>query len=104
MNENNNEENGNGLTSFLAGLMFFAGLLVGGLAGTGTTLLLAPQSGKKTRRQIQRKGRDLRVQTADMIEDRAMQVRDKASQVGSAIREQAQDVQQWGKELVDHQK
>ena len=39
-----------------------------------------------------------------MIEDRAMQVRDKASQVGSAIREQAQDVQQWGKELVDHQK
>jgi len=32
-----------------------AGLLIGGLAGAGAMLLLAPQSGKETRAQIQQK-------------------------------------------------
>ena len=30
-----------------------AGLVIGGLAGAGVALLLAPQSGKETRTQIQ---------------------------------------------------
>jgi gas vesicle protein len=32
------------------------GMLIGGLAGAVTMLLLAPQSGKDTRKQIQKKG------------------------------------------------
>ena len=43
-------------------------MLVGGLAGAGTMLLLAPQSGEKTRMQIKEKGVELRDQTTGMME------------------------------------
>jgi gas vesicle protein len=45
-----------------------AGLLIGGLAGAGAMLLLAPQSGEKTRVQIQEKGIELRDQTTGILE------------------------------------
>ena len=65
------EAEGTNPQGFLAWLLLggLVGLLLGGLAGAGAMLLLAPQSGKKTRAKIQRKGRDLRNQTADTIED-----------------------------------
>jgi gas vesicle protein len=44
------------------------GLLIGGLAGAGTMLLLAPQSGEKTRTQIQEKSIELRDQTTGMVD------------------------------------
>jgi gas vesicle protein len=52
-----------------------AGILVGGLAGAVTMLLLAPQSGKDTRRQIREKGIELRDRTSEMMEDTMAQVR-----------------------------
>ena len=45
-----------------------AGLLIGGLAGAGAMWLLAPQSGEKTRTQIQEKGLELRDQTTGVLE------------------------------------
>jgi gas vesicle protein len=36
-----------------------AGLMIGGLVGAGTMLLLAPQSGKRTRQEIQQGALDL---------------------------------------------
>jgi gas vesicle protein len=48
---------------------FLAGLLLGGLAGAGVMLLLAPQSGQRTRTKIQQQGHKLREQTAETIED-----------------------------------
>ena len=39
------------------------GLLVGGLAGAGAMLLLAPQSGEQTRTEIREKSLQLRDQT-----------------------------------------
>jgi gas vesicle protein len=95
----------NQLSSFLAGMVFLAGLLLGGLIGAGVALLLAPQAGHKTRRQIQRKGRDLREQTTDTItdtiEDGVAQVRSKAQQVTSGIQEQTEALQQRGQDVVD---
>jgi gas vesicle protein len=95
----------NQLSSFLAGLVLLAGLLLGGLIGAGVALLLAPQSGHKTRRQIRRKGRDLREQTTDAItdtiEDGVAQVRSKAQQVTSSIQEQTEALQQRGQDVVD---
>lgn len=44
------------------------GLMIGGLAGAGAMLLLAPQSGEKTRTQIQEKGIELRDQTTGMLD------------------------------------
>jgi gas vesicle protein len=101
MTNNDNKQ----LSSFLAGLVFLAGLLLGGLIGAGVALLLAPQSGHKTRRQIRRKGRDLREQTTDTItdtiEDGVAQVRSKAQQVTSSIQEQTEALQQRGQDVVD---
>ena len=42
------------------GAPFFAGLVIGGLVGTSLALLLAPQSGIKTRGQIKDKGVELK--------------------------------------------
>jgi len=39
---------------------FFAGLIVGGLVGAAVALLLAPQSGRKTRKQILDAAEDVR--------------------------------------------
>jgi gas vesicle protein len=104
-NRNDEDENDvNQSSGFLAGLLFVAGLLIGGLIGAGTMLLLAPQTGKKTRRQIQRKGRDLRVQTADAVDDGVAQIRTKAQDISTSIHDQAEDLQQRGQDVVDHQK
>jgi gas vesicle protein len=94
----------NNLSGFLAGLMLFAGLLMGSLIGAGVMLLLAPQSGKKTRRQIWRKGRDLREQVTDAVDDTVVQVRAKARQVTTNIRDQGEALQQRGQDMVDEGK
>lgn len=86
---------------FLVGLVFSAGLLIGSLISAGVTLLLAPQSGKKTRRQIRRKSRDLREQTTDALEDSVDQVRAKAHEVTTGIQEKTTVLQQRGKDVVD---
>jgi gas vesicle protein len=51
------------------------GMLIGGLTGAVTMLLMAPQSGKETRMQIQEKGIELRDRTTEIVEDVMAQVR-----------------------------
>ena len=106
MNDSSNEEKYevNYSGAFLAGFLFVAGLLLGGLIGAAVMLLLAPQSGKKTRKQIRRKSRDLRNQTSDTIEDGVDRVREKAQQVTTSIHEQAEDLQQHGQDVVEGQR
>ncbi len=60
---------------------FAAGLLLGGLVGAGTMLLLAPQSGKRTRIQIPRRGEELRDQATDAIDDAVAQTRDRVDRI-----------------------
>lgn len=48
---------------------FFAGVLIGGLVGAATALLLAPQSGEETRRTLGRYSNDFRDRAQDSIED-----------------------------------
>ena len=43
-----------------SGLLFFVGLVLGGLVGASLALLLAPQSGAETRGQIKDKGVELK--------------------------------------------
>jgi gas vesicle protein len=104
MKRNVNKDKNNSLSGFLAALVFLSGLLLGGLIGSVVTLLLAPQSGQKTRRQIRRKGRDWREQTTDIMEDGAAQVRAKTHQVTTAIHEQTDALQQRGQDVVDEGK
>jgi gas vesicle protein len=51
-----------------------AGVLIGGLAGATAMLLVAPQSGERTRMQIQEKGIELRDETTGMMEGVMAQV------------------------------
>ena len=83
---------------------FLLGLLAGGLAGAGMMLLLAPQSGKKTRTGIERKGKQLYKQFGKTVEETMAQVRTKAHQITDDVAEQAGDLQQRGQDAIDAQR
>ena len=68
------------------------GMLVGSLAGAVTMLLLAPQSGKDTRKQIQEKGIELRNRTTEMVEDTMAQVRTKANDLTAGLKDRGQEI------------
>jgi gas vesicle protein len=63
------------------------GVLVGGLAGAVTMLLLAPQSGKDTRMQIKEKSIELRDRTNEIVEDTLAQVRTSAQKVQTSLKD-----------------
>jgi gas vesicle protein len=79
------------------------GMLVGGLAGAVTMLLLAPQSGKDTRIQIQKKGVELRDRTNEMIEDTMEQVRSRANKISADGREAIKELTQQGQKIAVEQ-
>lgn len=94
--QDNNQFNG-----FLAGFLFLGGLLLGSVAGAGAMLLMAPQSGKKTRKQIRRKGRKMRKQTAKTVKHKAEQVQDKADQVTTSIQDVVDDQTERWEPVID---
>jgi gas vesicle protein len=85
-------------------LRFLAGVLVGCVAGASVVLLVAPQSGKKTRALIQEKGIELRVQATEAVEDVVAQARAKAHQITTDVHEKAEELQHRGQEMFDKQK
>jgi len=64
MSDNNNEF-----------LTFFAGMVIGGLVGAATALLIAPQSGEDTR---------------SLIRDRSIELKDKAVEYGQDMQMRAE--------------
>jgi gas vesicle protein len=83
----------------LAGVL--VGLLIGGLAGAMAMLLLAPQSGRKTRAKMHQLSHELRAQTAEAVDDALEQVRVKAGQVTHDVREQAEGLGQRGQAMLE---
>jgi len=84
-------------------LSVLAGILIGGLAGAVTMLLLAPQSGKRTRMQIQEKGIELRDRTNGMMEDVLAQVRLDGNKIARDGRRKATELVHQGQALVADQ-
>jgi len=80
-----------------------AGMLVGALAGAVTMLLLAPQSGEKTRTQIQEKSIELRDRATGMVEDTMDQVRMDRNKITMGGRQKAKELLHQGQELVVEQ-
>jgi gas vesicle protein len=83
--------------------VFLAGLLLGGVAGAGAMLLLAPHSGKHTRSDIQQKSSELRDQASETVEDAVDQVRTEGHRIGRSVRKEAGHLQQRGQDVLDEQ-
>ena len=68
------------------------GMLIGALAGAAAALLLAPQSGKDTRRQIQEKSIELRDRTTELVDDTVAKVRTNANKITMDLKNRGQEV------------
>jgi gas vesicle protein len=84
-------------------LSVVTGLLIGSLAGAGAMLLMAPQSGEKTRLQIQEKGIKLRDQTTGVMEGVMARVWLEQKKLTRDGRRKANELVQHGKALVRDQ-
>lgn len=82
---------------------FFSGVLIGGLIGSGAALLLAPQSGKKTRTNLEEESIELRDQVVDTAESVFGQARGKARQMARNIRKQTKELKKQGQDMLDEQ-
>jgi len=80
-----------------------AGIVIGGLAGAITMLLLAPQSGKRTRIQIQEKGIELRDRATGIVEEAVAQVRLDGNKIARDSRRKANELMHQGQNLVTEQ-
>jgi gas vesicle protein len=77
-----------------------AGVLVGGLTGAITALLLAPQSGKETRAHIRGKVTDVRDQAGEKVEDTLEQLRARAQQVKLEVGGRATELKEKGRDVL----
>lgn len=79
------------------------GLLVGGLIGAATALLMAPRSGEETRAEIRTKAIEYRDRTRDVLNETVSQAKSKAHELKEGVVEKAQDLRHRGKEVADRQ-
>ena len=79
------------------------GIVIGSLIGAGTVLLLAPQSGDKTRAEVQQGARELRDKTRETVNETVTQVKTKATQLKSDVKNKADDLQKQGRDILADQ-
>ena len=77
-----------------------AGVLVGGITGAITALLLAPQSGKETRSRIQGKVADVRDRAGEKVEGTLEQIRARAQQVKLDVGGKASELKEKGRDAL----
>lgn len=65
---------------------FSLGILLGAAVGAGVALLLAPQSGRKTRKQLSRNAEELRDRASDRWDTLAEEVRDRVDEALTSAR------------------
>lgn len=80
-------------------------LVAGGLIGAGLGLLYAPQSGRRTRRQLGRYGRKVRTEAEAVVRDSADAVRDAvdnlADRAGDLADRGGEVAEEWRKHLLE---
>ncbi len=77
-----------------------AGLMIGSLIGASAMLLLAPQAGRRTRKEIQQGATDLKNRTTDTVRDAVSQARSRAQEMASGVQAKANDLQNQGKDIA----
>lgn len=70
----------------------FKWFVLGAIVGAGVGMLFAPQSGERTRRDLARRGRKLRSQAREKIEEFADDVESRGRQLKESVSEFADDV------------
>lgn len=65
----------------------FGGLIVGGLIGAGLALLLAPASGRETRRRLRGRFDDLKETAVDRVGEATSSIRKGVRHLGDAVKE-----------------
>ena len=78
-------------------------LLIGGVAGAAAMLLFAPQSGKRTRAQIQHRSIQLRNRATKSVKEAVAQVRSGTKRVTTEVREKAGELKQLGQDKLVEQ-
>jgi gas vesicle protein len=76
---------------------FWSGIVMGGVVGAGAMLLLAPQSGKKMRSQIQQEGQALRNEVAHSVETVVEQARGKAHRISEGVHKEVEHLEAHAK-------
>jgi gas vesicle protein len=84
-------------------LSILIGALIGGLAGATAMWLFAPQSGKRTRAQIQNKSIQLRDLTTRNFKKTVAQVRSGADKLTAGVSEKAGELKQLGQDKLVEQ-
>ena len=79
------------------------GLMIGSVAGAVAMLLLAPQSGKKTRTMIQDKGIELRDRATGMMDEAFQQVRSNTGRIAADGLQKVDELKQQGQDLLAEQ-
>ena len=82
---------------------FFLGLLIGSLTGAAAVMLLAPQSGRQTRTQIQLKSLKLRGRAADRLKKDLAEIRVDARKVTADVGEKARQLKHLGQDKLIEQ-
>jgi gas vesicle protein len=80
---------------------FVTGFLVGGIAAAVTTLLIAPQSGKKTREQLLQTGIDLSNEAITDATNAVEEVRKQGKKLAGDVQVKVSDLRKRGQELLD---
>jgi gas vesicle protein len=98
--DENNEKHGFDL-SYARNVVI--GAVIGGMAGAVAMLLLAPQSGKQTRAQIQKQGILLLDRTTDAGRNALAQARSDTRDIATGVREKAGQLKQRGQDTLVEQ-
>lgn len=84
--------------------LFSAGLVLGGVIGSAAMLMLASQSGKKTRTQVKESSIELRDQVSRAVQDTVALARGKAHDISKAVREETEELERRGRDALKEQK
>lgn len=98
---NNSESNHRERTSPSGPVL--AALLVGGLLGAGTMMLLAPRSGSETRSQLQHKALELREQTVGTMKGAVEKVSSRTRDLAGEVKVKAGGLEHQGREVLAKQ-
>ena len=86
-----------------SGKSVVTGLLIGGLIGAATALLMAPRSGEETRAEIRNKAMEYRDRTRDVVNETVSQAKSKAGDLKDGVVEKAEDLKRRGKQTASQQ-